>query len=85
MEIAEKAYIDIHTHWLMFGKNTSAVVADFEQIEAYGFEAIAIFPLSGLGVSPAKMIDVIPEFFHKPMGLEIESAACDDLESWKKL
>ena len=73
MEIAEKAYIDIHTHWLMFGKNTSAVVAELEWIEAYGFEAIAIFPLPGMGASPEKMIDLIPGFLHEPMGLDIET------------
>ncbi len=81
---AEKVYIDIHTHWLMFGKNTSAVVAELEWIEAYGFEAIAIFPLPGIGASPEKMIDLIPGFLHEPMGLDMESAAYDDLESWWK-
>ncbi len=84
MEIAEKAYIDIHTHWLMFGKNTSAVVAELEWIEAYGFEAIAIFPLPGMGASPEKIIDLIPGFLHEQMGLDIKSAAYDDLESWWK-
>ncbi len=62
MEIAKKAYIDMHTHWLMFGKNTSAVVVELERIEAYGFEAIAIFPLPGMGASPENMIDLIPGF-----------------------
>ncbi len=84
MEIAEKAYIDIHTHWLMFGKNTSAVVSELEWIETYGFEAIAIFPLPGMGASPEKMIDLIPGFLHEPMGLDIENAAHDDLKSWWK-
>ncbi len=78
----EKSYIDIHAHWLMFGKNTSALVADLERLEVYGFEAIAIFPLPGMGSSPEKMIDLIPGFLHKPMDLNIESAAYDDLESW---
>ncbi len=84
MEIVEKAYIDIHTHWCMFGKNTSAVVAELERIEAYGFEAIAIFPLPGMGASPENVIDLIPGFLHEPMGLDMESATYDDLESWWK-
>ena len=46
----------------MFGKNTSAVVSELEWIEVYGFEAIAIFPLPGMGASPEKMIDLIPGF-----------------------
>jgi len=84
MEIAEKAYIDIHTHWCMFGKNTSAVVAELERLQACGFKAIAIFPLPGMGASPEKVIDLIPGFLHEPMGFDMESAPHDDLESWWK-
>ncbi len=84
MEITEKTYIDIHTHWLIFGKNTSEIVAELEWLEAYGYEAIAIFPLPGIGTSPEKMIDLIPGFLHEPMGLDMKSAAHDDLESWWK-
>lgn len=84
MEMAEKAYIDIHTHWLMFGRSTSTVVAELELIEACGFETIVIFPLPGMGASPEKKIDLIPGFLHEPMGLDMESRAYDDLESWLK-
>lgn len=82
MKNTVKGYIDIHTHWLMFGKNTSALVAQLEWLEAYGFNAVAIFPLPGMGTSPEKMVDLIPEFLHEPMGLNLESAAHDDLKSW---
>jgi len=82
MEIARNAYIDIHTHWLMFGSDSTAVIAELEWIEARGFEAIAIFPLPGMGAPPEKVMDLIPGFLHEPMGLDMKSAAHDDLESW---
>ncbi len=84
MGIARKAYIDIHTHWLMFGSDYTAVLAELEWIEAHGFEAIALFPLPGMGAPPEKVIDLIPGFLRAPMGLDMKSAAHDDLESWRK-
>ena len=82
MEIARKAYIDIHTHWLMFGCDSTAVLAELEWLEARGFEAIAMFPLPRMGAPPEKVIDLIPGFLREPMGLDMKSAANDDLESW---
>ena len=84
MEIVRKAYIDIHTHWLMFGSDSAAVLAELEWIEAQGFEAIAMFPLPGMGAPPEKVMDLIPGFLREPMGLDMKSAAHDDLESWYK-
>jgi predicted TIM-barrel fold metal-dependent hydrolase len=84
MEIARKVYIDIHTHWLMFGSDSAAVLEELEWIEARGFEAIAMFPLPGMGAPPEKVMDLIPGFLREPMGLNIKSAAHDDLEAWWK-
>jgi len=82
MEISRKAYVDIHTHWLMFGGDSTVVLAELEWIEARGFETIAVFPLPGMGAPPEKVMDLIPGFLREPMGLDIQSAAHDDLESW---
>ena len=84
MKKAGKGYIDIHTHWLMFGNDFTAVQAELEWMEACGFEIIVMFPLPGMGTLPEKMVDMIPEFLHEPMDLDIKSANCDDLESWRK-
>ncbi|MCP3952118.1 MAG: amidohydrolase family protein [Desulfobacterales bacterium] len=84
MEIDRKEYIDIHTHWLMFGTDSAVVLEELERIEASGFEAVAMFPMPGMGVSPEKVMDLIPGFLRKPMALDIKSAAHDDLESWWK-
>ena len=75
--------IDIHTHWCLFGRDPEAVLAELEWLEDCSYEALAVFPLPGMGAPPEKVMDLIPGSYRELIGMDLERAVHDDLVSWR--
>jgi hypothetical protein len=77
--------IDIHTHWCQFDRDPGPVLAELEWLEGRGYEALAVFPLPGMGAPPERVLDLIPGSYRALVDLNLERAAHDDLTSWRQL
>jgi len=75
-------YVDIHTHWLVFGRDSVAIQTDLEWLEARGFEKIVVFPMPRMGTPLEKIMDLIPAYFHEMFSYDPENTEYDDLRSW---
>ena len=75
--------IDIHIHWCQFGRDPGAVMSELEWLEGRGYEAVAVYPLPGLGAPPERVLDLIPGAYRELIGLTQECAAHDDLDAWR--
>ncbi len=76
--------IDIHTHWCQFGREAEAALAELEWLEGCGFEALAVFPLPGMGAPPERVLQLIPGSYRERIDLTLERAARDDLDAWRE-
>lgn len=75
-------FIDIHTHWCLFGRDPQKVSTELEWLEQRGYEKLAVYPLPSLGATPEKVLDMVPGAYRELVGLNPERTANDDLESW---
>jgi len=74
--------IDIHAHWCLFGRDPALVWAELREVEAQGFEKMAIFPLASFGAPPERVRDMIPAAYLELTGIDAARAANEDLASW---
>lgn len=74
--------IDAHIHWCVFGRPLSEVVADLEWLENYGYDAVIVLPLPGMGAPPERAVNLIPGTYRDFTGIDEARIASDDLVSW---
>ncbi|MBI5440090.1 MAG: amidohydrolase family protein [Deltaproteobacteria bacterium] len=74
--------IDAHIHWCLFGRPLREVVAEFERLEAGGFEAVVVFPLPAMGAPPERAVDLVPGAYRDLTGIDVPRMVHDDLEAW---
>lgn len=81
---AGNSVIDVHLHWCAFGRRFEGVVEELARLAAAGYEAVAFYPLPGLGAPPEKVKDLIPGPYLELTGIDSRRTALDDLGAWRE-
>ena len=74
--------IDAHIHWCLFGRPLEEVVAEFERLEAGGFDAVVVLPLPAMGAPPERAVGLIPGAYRDFTGIDAVRMVHDDLHAW---